>query len=163
MSIFLKYGNIIGEAADSNHRQWADVNYIKWLGVERKITSTTSTQGDRESSNANIKNLSIVRAQDKASPYYIIEACCGTGKEVQIALTKTGEGKGSDVFMLYTLKNVLITNYTTLATAQSETRPIERLDLSFVDIQMRYCTYNDDGVIVNPVAVGFNTATNLKA
>ena|GEM_PF-467638 len=163
MSMFLQYGNVKGECNDENHKQWLDVEYIKWEGVKRKITSSSSTHKDRESSNAVIKNIDLVRRVDKATPYVFMESCCGTGVDAKIAMTKTGYGSGTDVFMLYTLKNVLITNYIVFASSQSNARPLERISLSFVDMQMKYMTYDDNGIIINPVAVGFNTATNQKA
>ncbi|MBX2809852.1 MAG: type VI secretion system tube protein Hcp [Cellvibrionaceae bacterium] len=69
------------------------------FGVSRNITSSTSTQGDRESSNATISDLQITKWMDRSTPYIFILACCGTGKDVKIIMTKTGSGDGADVFL----------------------------------------------------------------
>jgi type VI secretion system secreted protein Hcp len=161
MSIFVDYSGIKGEASDPAHKQWMDVEKISW-GVGRQITSNTSTQGDRESSNATISDLTLTRYMDSATPKIFIEACCGTGKDVVIHLTKTGTGSGTDVFMQYTLKNALISNYTVSAETQSNERPSESITISFVDVEVKYTPYDEDGNAEAAIAVGYDTATNTK-
>ncbi len=161
MSIFVNYNGIKGESSDSGHAGWMDVEQIAW-GVGRQITSSSSTQGDRESSNAVISDLQITRLMDSSTPKLFIESCCGTGKDVKIHLTKTGTGSGADVYMEYTLKNALISNYTVNASATETARPTEVLTISFVDVEVKYTPYDEDGNAEAAIAVGFNTAENSK-
>ena len=161
MSIFVNYEGIKGESSDSGHKQWMDVESVNW-GVGRQITSSTSTQGDRESSNAVISDLKLTRYMDSATPKVFIESCCGTGKNVVIHLTKTGTGSGTDVYMEYTLKNALISNYTVEAETQSNQRPKETITISFVDVEVKYTPYDEDGNAEAAIAVGFDTAANVK-
>ena len=161
MSIFVNYSGISGESSDSGHKGWMDVESISW-GVGRQITSNSSTAGDRESSNAVISDLQIVRYMDSSTPKLFIESCCGAGKDVIIHLTKTGKGSGADTFMEYTLKNALISNYSVDASAQKSTRPTETITISFVDIEVKYTPYDEDGNAEAAIAVGFDTAANTK-
>ena len=161
MSIFVNYEGIKGEASDAGHKEWMDVQSISW-GVGRQITSSTSTAGDRESSNAVISDLQITRLMDSATPKIFIESCCGTGKTVVIDLTKTGTGSGTDTYMQYTLKNALISNYTVDASSQSSDRPTETITISFVDVEVKYTPYDEDGNAEAAIAVGFDTASNTK-
>lgn len=161
MSIFINYDGIKGESSDAGHKDWMDVTDLKF-GTGRSITSATSTQGDRESSNAQITDLIIARHTDSATPKLFIESCCGTGKDVTIHFTKTGSGGGADVYMEINLKNALISSYNIAAASQSSKRPQELITLSFVDIEIKYTQYDEDGLATAPVAVGFNTATNTK-
>ena len=161
MSIFVNYEGVKGESSDSGHAGWMDVESVTW-GVGRQITSNSSTAGDRESSNAVISDLKIVRHMDSATPKLFIESCCGTGKEVKIHLTKTGTGSGADVYMEYTLKNALISDYQVDASAQDTGRPLETLTISFVDVEVKYTPFDEDGSAEASVAVGFDTATNTK-
>lgn len=161
MSIFMNYEGIEGESADQNHKGWMDVESVQW-GVTRRITSATSTQNDRESSNAEISDLVVTRRMDSATPRLFTEACCGNGKDVIIHLTKTGAGTGADVYMEYTLKNALLSNYQVNAAAQDEVRPTEVLTLSFGDVEVKYTPYDQDGRAEAAIAVGFDTATNTK-
>ncbi|GAB1257985.1 Hcp family type VI secretion system effector [Aurantivibrio plasticivorans] len=161
MSIFVNYEGIKGESSDSGHKGWMDVESISW-GVGRQITSNTSTAGDRESSNAVISDLQITRYLDSSTPKIFIESCCGTGKEVKIHLSKTGTGSGTDVFMEYTLKNALISSYTVNAVSQDNNRPTETLTISFIDVEVKYTPYDEDGNAEAAIAVGYDTATNTK-
>ena len=157
----MNYEGIKGESADQNHKDWLDIDNFKF-GIARKITSATSTQGDRESANAVIQDLKIQRKMDKSTPKLFIESCCGTGKTVKIVQTKSGTGKGADAFIEYTLKNALISHYDVEALGQSGSRPREELTISFVDIEVKYIPYDEDGNPEAPISVGFNTATNTK-
>lgn len=161
MSIFLNYEGIKGESSDSNHKDWVDVDSWSW-GVQRKITSASSTQGDRESSNAVVSDLTITKKMDSSSNKFFIESCCGTGKTVKLHLTKTGKGSGADVFMEYTLRNALISNYKVGGTAGEVYRPIESITISFVEMEAKYIRYDEDGNAISPDIVGFDTATNTK-
>lgn len=161
MSIFVNYEGIKGESSDSGHKSWMDVEAVAW-GVGRHINSSTATQGDRESSNAVISDLQITRAMDSATPKLFLESCCGTGKEVKIHLSKTGTGSGADVYMEYTLKNALISSYSVNAVGQDTARPTETLTISFVDVEVKYTPYDENGNAEAAIAVGYDTATNKK-
>lgn len=161
MSIFMNYEGIKGESSDKNHKDWMDIDNISW-GVKRNITSHTSTQNDRESANAEVTDLTVTRRMDSATPNLFIESCCGKGRNVVIHLTKTGTGTGTDTFMEYTLKNALISDYQVSANSQDESRPTETLTISFVDIEVKYTPYDEDGNAMAAIAVGFDTATNTK-
>ena len=161
MSSFLFIEGVTGEVSDSGYQGWIDITRWSW-GVGRKITSQTSTQGDRESSNATISDLNITRFMDKATAKLFMEACCGTGKEIKLAQTKTGTGNGADTFIEYTLKNAIISDYHIEAINIGGTRPREEIKISFVDMEVKYTPYDEDGNAEAPIAVGFNTATNTK-
>lgn len=161
MSIFAKMEGIVGESSDKNHLGWLDILTIKW-GTNRKITSETSTRGDRESSNTSISDLVIIRRMDKATPKIFIESCCGKGKDIEIHLTKTGQGDGTNVFMSYTLRNALICGYRLKAHKDDLNRPNEEIRISFTSIETRYTPYDENGVALSPISVGFDTKTNIR-
>lgn len=161
MSVFLHYEGIKGESTDSGHKDWIDIDSWQW-GVERKVTSATSTQGDRESSNAEISNIRITKRMDSSSNKLFLESCCGTGKTIKLHLTKTGKGSGADVYMEYILKNAIISSYRVGGVSGDYERPSETLDISFVELEAKYTTYDENGNAISPDAVGFDTATNTK-
>ncbi|MGH1487171.1 MAG: Hcp family type VI secretion system effector [Cellvibrionaceae bacterium] len=161
MSAFLYIDGVPGEVSDVNFKGWLDIRGWGW-GTQRNITSNTSTQGNRESANAVITDLTIRRSMDKATPKLFIETCCGRGKEVKLVQTKTGTGNGADIFIEYTFHNALISNYQVVANANNPARPIEELTISFVELDVKYTQYDEDGNAEAPIAVGFNTATNIK-
>ena len=161
MAILFYYEGIEGETADQNHLGWIDVSSWAW-GAKRKITSNSSTRGDRESSNVTISDLRIDKYMDSASLKLFLETCCGTGKTAKLRLTKSGTGGGGDVFMEYILKNAHISEYLVGVDEDDIKRPMESLTISFVDIEVRYTPYDNDGVAMAALAGGYDTATNSK-
>lgn len=161
MSIFIYREGVRGETSDPNHKDWVDVLEVTF-GVNRSITSSTSTRGDRESSNATITDLKLLKFMDKSSPKWFLESCCGTGKEVIIEMTKTGTGQGADTFIQYILENAIVSNYQVEATTNNGYRPIEDITISFTGMSVKYTPYDEDGNLESPIVVGFDTATNQK-
>lgn len=161
MSIFVNYDGVKGESSDSGHKDWMDVESCNF-DIERAITSATSTKGDRESSNAEIKDLILTRHTDSATPKLFIESCCGTGKDVTIHFTKSGKGSGTDVYLELNLKHALIDKFSFAGQSQSTARPMEAISISFVEMEVKYIPYDEDGNAEAAIAVGFDTATNVK-
>ena len=161
MSIFMQVPGVTGETSDKNHKGCIDIIEMKF-GVGRKITSATSTRGDRESSNATISNLRFMKFMDKTTPYLFIKSCCGTGQTIKIYCTKTGTGDGAEAFVEYTLENALFSKMNTQATNDNGFRPIEEYEISFTKLTTKYTPYDEDGKAVAPHVVGFDTATNTK-
>jgi len=162
MSIFVKYDGITGHSSDVDHKGWMAVHDLSW-DAGREITSNTSTRGDRESSNAKIGDLTMTRLMDKATPKLFLEACCGKGRDVEIHMTKTGKGSGAEVYMAYVLKNCLISHYSMSLSPKHKGRPTEHIKISFTQLEVKYTPYDDEGMAQGPLAVGFDTATNMRA
>ncbi|MCC5812194.1 MAG: type VI secretion system tube protein Hcp [Ectothiorhodospiraceae bacterium] len=161
MSIHLQYGEIRGESADLDHECWIDCETLSW-GTLRRITSHSSTRNDRESANAEFTTLTLLRRTDSASPYLILEACCGQAKDAILHLTKTGEGGGAATFAEYRLRDAYVSCYQVLATAYGTARPVEMLVLSFSAVELRYTPFNDKGLPMPPNATGFDIRTNRR-
>ena len=160
-NIFIKIPGITGDCSDKNHSGWILAKIIEW-GSSRQITSSTSTQGDRESSNAIISDLTFYKNMDKATAALFLAACCSTGKDIEIHITKTGAGDGGDVYMVYVLKSAIISHYEMAAKASSRYRPMEEIKISFVGIEVKYTPYDEDNIPLAPIAVGFDTSTNTR-
>jgi len=76
--------------------------------------------------------------------------------------TKTGKGSGADVYLELTLKNALINKFSFAGKSQSNNRPMEAISVSFVEMEVKYTPYDEDGNQIAAIAVGFDTATNTK-
>lgn len=162
MSIFMHLEGIDnGEAADANHQGWIDVVDLTWA-ASRKITSVSGTRDDRESGNAELSELTLNKFMDRTSPALFLLACCGRGRTVTLALTKTGDGPGADVFNTYTLEHALVSGYQIDANAEDVIRPLETITLNFRALEQRYVPYDDDGSALSAVVVGFDAATNKR-
>jgi len=160
-NIFMYADGIKGDCSDKHHKDWIELVKVGW-GVGRDITSKPSTRGDRESSNAQTADLQILKLMDRATPQTFIESCCGRARQVIIELTKTGSGKGADVYMQYIFHHALFSNYHVRHRKNNKRRPMEFLTLSYTKVEQRYIQYDENNTPLAPVAVGFNTATNSK-
>lgn len=162
MSIFMQYQSIRGDARDANgHDKWIDIQEFHFQGIHRDITSATGTRSDRESANADLSEIELIRYMDRASPELFLKACCGKGNDMTLHLTNTtSTGSGADTYLQYILRNALISRYAVLARCQSRRHPAEKLRVSFIALEMRYVPYDDDGNMLAPIAVGYSKATN---
>lgn len=163
MSIFMSYEGITQDnASDKSHDKWIPIIEFAW-GSSRQITSATSTRGDRESTNARISDLIVYKWMDQSTSKLFLDACCGSGRNVIIHLTKTGTGSGADLYMEYKLKNALINGYEVSGgTLLFRGRPQEIITISFVEIECRYTPYGENNEPLSPISVAFNTATNTR-
>ncbi|MEX0871909.1 MAG: type VI secretion system tube protein Hcp [Aquisalimonadaceae bacterium] len=160
MAIYMNYPGVSGTCSDANHRGWLIILELEW-GTQRRITSASSTRGDRESSSTRISDLTVTRVMDSATPALFIEACSGRGKEVVIRAGKTtSSGSGADVYLEYVLAHCLVKSYEMTASPQHGNRPMERLVLSFTKMLVRYTPYDSDGDAMAAMSVGYDTATN---
>lgn len=167
MSIHWNLPGVTGESSDRRHVGWIDVIDLSW-GTKRRIGSSTSTRRDRESANAEISDLTLTKFVDASTPALFLESCCGTGKIHQIALTQSGHGTGATEFGRYELHHAMISSYRVehmalrRSTHVRTPRPVERITLSFVSLELTYVEHDDDGLPVTPVTVGFDASTNAR-
>ncbi|PCH59462.1 MAG: hypothetical protein COC05_06925 [Gammaproteobacteria bacterium] len=161
MSIFMKIDGIEGNASDKNYIGWLTLISFSWR-AQRKITSASSTRGDRESSNTAISDLSFNRYMDKATTDLFKAACCGKGSTIKLVKTKTGTGNGADPFIEYTLHNAIVSHYAVDADGDPGLIPREHLRLSFTAVEVRYTSYDDKGNIITSASQGFDAATNTR-
>lgn len=159
--ILIQIPGITGEASDLHHKGWINVDTFS-TGTRRLITSATSTRGDRESANTMTQDFKFTRRMDSASPALFIDSCCMRAKEMKIHLTKTGQGGGADVYMEYILRHAIISEYTVQGASESVLRPQETLTISYTDIDVKYTPFDEDGILMGNIAVGYDTATNTK-
>lgn len=162
MPIFMHYQSIHGDARDANgHDGWIDIEETHFQGIHRSITSATSTRSDRESANADLGEMELIRSMDRASPALFLQSCCGKGSDMTLHLTKTtSTGSGTDIYLEVVLRNALISRYTTVARRQSRRRPAEKLKVSFTALELRYIPYDDDGNMLPPMSVGYDKTRN---
>jgi hypothetical protein len=58
MPIYMQYGSISGEVANTGHKQWIEINSFQW-GVGRGMSSPTGGSADRESSTPSVGEIVV--------------------------------------------------------------------------------------------------------
>lgn len=126
VDIFLKIEGIEGQAADSGHQGWIEVDSFSY-GVSRPVGATET---------ATHKGLTLVKGMDKASPFLYLH--CSSGRpldEVVLEITRTA---GDDVSMQeFRLRRATVTSVQ--ASAASGAKQVkERLTLCYETIAWTY-------------------------
>jgi type VI secretion system secreted protein Hcp len=156
MPIYVKYASIEGDVTESTHRKWIEVDFVQWMGVNRRIESPTGRSADRESSAPTIREAVVTKLLDTASVMLLHEALQGEGEDVAIDFCKTDKGQLS-VYMSFTLNNTMISGYE-LGSADTD-RPTERWTFNFIKFAIRDIglgAKNEDG---SPATVTYDLAT----
>lgn len=132
--MYIKIGDIKGESQDKDHKDWIDI-----LSVSQSVSRPTdqSAGGGGRKSVAERSDYIVTKYIDKATPK-LAEACCqGTYfPEVNIELTRSGGNK--QPYMVYTLKNVVVSSYSVSGAADDDTPPTEEIALNYETIEWKY-------------------------
>ena len=139
MAIFLKYGDLKGEATASTHKDWIEIQSVQW-GVGRGISSGVGGASKREASAPSVSEITVTKTFDASSPLLLKEALGGKAVVVKMDLTQT-DNKGSHVaYQKYVLTNCLVSGY---SISSGGDRPSESLSLNFTKIDSEYLKVDD--------------------
>lgn len=143
MAIYMKYGNIKGKVTTEGFADYMELNSLQW-GVGRGISSPTSADQDRESSEPSISEVTVTKLQDAVSGDILKESLGGDGKaKATIAFTRTKKGGGgAEKYLEIVLDNVIISGY---SMSSGGDRPSESISLNFVSIENHFIPMKDDG------------------
>jgi len=126
VAIFMKIEGIEGQAADSGHQGWIEVDSFSY-GVSRPVGATEA---------ATHKGLTLVKGMDKASPFLYLH--CSNGRpldEVVLEITRT---VGDDVSIQeFRLRRATVTSGQASA-ASGAKQVTERLMLCYESIAWTY-------------------------
>ena len=144
MAIFMKCTNIQGESTTEGFKDWTEILSFQF-GVGRAIASANGTS-TRESSLANLSEVSITKAADATSVKYFQQALCGKlDHVVEIRMVRVGAG-APQTFMGYKLEGVGVSSHSVSASGGPgvDSRPTESITLNFDKITMEYSPIGDD-------------------
>ncbi len=120
MSIFLKFGGVLGDVEDAGHVNWIDVKAVNWT-LARPVSNPAGSTAGRVLSAAQVSELTIVKDQDVASIPLIQAAFEGSPVAAQIDFCSTGSGQQT-VYYSIAMTNTLITG---IGQSGSDGRPSE--------------------------------------
>ncbi|NQU41112.1 MAG: type VI secretion system tube protein Hcp [Lentisphaerae bacterium] len=133
---FMKFDGVDGEALDSKHEGWIDVESFSYK-MERLVSGegTTRTNGA-----SHVSDLVVRKWLDKSSPKLILSLCDGkVFPKVEIDVVESIAGTSNDKQLTYRLHDVLVTSAgPTGSTSGSEAQPTELVSLNFTKIEMQY-------------------------
>ena len=159
MSYFLKTDQIKGAASAQNHKDWIEIDSFDF-GTSHSIHTKTGIEFDRQVGSHNISELVLTKKLDSSSPYLFQYAC--TSKPVgNVTFDACNSADGSNNYLRYTLKNVLISHYdiSGAETIDNNSKPMETIHLNFTSLEMQYTAYDEHNRAQSPIASGYDLST----
>jgi type VI secretion system secreted protein Hcp len=133
VDMFLKLGDIKGEAQDDKHKSEIDVLSWSW-GASN--AGSASTGGGAGSGKVNVQDVTITKWVDLATPSVLNAVCVGKHiPEVTLTVRKAGEKPLE--YLTITMSEVLITSFSTGGSG-GEDRLTENLTLNFAQFKIVY-------------------------
>jgi type VI secretion system secreted protein Hcp len=136
MPAFVKLGDIKGQATDADHKDWILIESMS-APISRSIPPNARDQ-QRTQGSTSLGDVVLVRELDKSSTK--IQEACANGTflpEVEIHLCATVKNK-QEPYLIYKMKNVIISSYSFAGNASGSPLPIEQVSLSYTDIEWNY-------------------------
>lgn len=158
-AIFLKIGDIKGEAADQNHKDQIRVGNVS-QPIHRSIPDGAKEQ-QRARGTTTLGDIHIVKDMDKAS-VKLAESCAnGTFySEAEIHYCQTINNK-EETIMTWKLSNVLITGYSISGSDSGTAKVAEEFSLNFEKIEWTYNQFDNMGKKQGAMTGKYNPAKGL--
>ena len=132
---YLKIDGIAGEALDSSHKDWIEINDFKYM-VEQTISSTASSAGGATAGKSNFPDFTISKHVDKASPKLF--ELCASGKHIKNVVIHVNRAGGKqEKYLQIKLEEVLITAVSAFGSNHDDL-PIEHVSFNYGRISFTY-------------------------
>jgi type VI secretion system secreted protein Hcp len=157
VDMFIKIGDLEGEARDSVHAKSIDVLAWSW-GASN--SGSAHVGGGAGAGKVNVQDLSLTKYIDKSSPDLLL-ACCN-GKHIPEAkLTVRKAGEKPLEYLIITMSDVLVTAVSTGGSG-GEDRLTENVTLNFAKVKVNYVEQTATGAAGAKPEMGWNIAENIK-
>jgi type VI secretion system secreted protein Hcp len=133
MPIYMQYGDIKGEVTAKGHEKWVEVNSFQY-GIGRGIGSPTGNETEREHAAPSVSEVTVTKAADKSSVYWMERALWGEGENVTVHFVKTDKDK-LEVYTEYKLVNAMVSGFSVNSGGD---RPQESISINFTKIIFNY-------------------------
>jgi type VI secretion system secreted protein Hcp len=152
---FLKIDGVPGEAADVKHKGEIQLESFSW---GESSPGGAGPGGGGGAGKVQMQDLVVTMLVSKASPRLML--ACASGKHYKEAvLTARRAGKAQQEFLVFKLKDVIVTSYQTAGAAGGEA-PVDQASLGFSTIQMDYRPQKADGSLDAAVKAGWDLKQN---
>jgi type VI secretion system secreted protein Hcp len=158
MPAYMKLGDIKGEATDTDHKEWIIIESMS-SPIFRSVPEGAKDQ-QRTKGETTLGDIVVSRQLDKSSTK--LQETCANGtfaKEVEIHFCTTVKNK-QEPYLIYKLKNVIVSSYAIHANASGSPLPSEQITLGYTEVEWTYVVVNPDtGDKVGQVPAKYNPAT----
>ncbi|MBI4854919.1 MAG: type VI secretion system tube protein Hcp [Acidobacteria bacterium] len=159
---FLSINGIKGESTHDKHEGEIEVLDFHWSVAQPHAGSASSGSATR-TERAHFGDLSIYKAIDTSSP--ALAHACASGLHLSNAVLQLCRAGGeAQVYMKYTLSDVVITNVRAGGRGYGEKIPLEEISLSYSQIEWEYFpTKVSSGRVEGRKVKNWNLKTNRES
>ena len=157
VDMFIKIGDIKGEARDKVHKEEIDVLAWSW-GMSN--SGSAHVGGGAGAGKVNVQDLSFTKWMDKATPDLML-ACCNGKHYPTVTLTVRKAGEKPLEYLIVTLSECIITSVSTGGSG-GEDRLTENVTLNFARVKVDYKEQTPTGDVGATPGMGWNVAENVK-
>ncbi len=136
MPLFLKLGDIKGEATDQDHKDWIRMDTMD-SAIMRSIPNGAVDQ-QRTKGETTLSDVTFVRQLDKSSTK--LQEACASGKfydQAEIHFCSTVSGKQAP-YLKYVLKNVIVSSYSFHGNSSGDPLPSESVTIGYTSAEWTY-------------------------
>ena len=156
MAIYVKYGDIKGDATHHNHKGsdgWWIAHSCNF-SVSRGIGGGAGSQVDRNSSTAHVSEISVNKTGNNASHAFYKEATVGKACDCVIEYVMDGAGHG-ETYMQLKLTEAMISHWSSHSGGD---RPHESISINFTKLEVKSMDHDSKGKMVTSKGYTFDIA-----
>lgn len=155
MGIYVKFGDIKGEATHADYPQWIEASSFHW-GVERSVTTEVGGADLRVPSHPSVGEITLTKEVDCASPDLLREVTTGKkGKTCQIDIVAGTRG----VVCHFELENALISRVGLVCGGGTGESLQEQVAINFTAVVFKYVRRDADNIEQPSTLFGYDIAT----
>lgn len=157
MAIYVKIGDIKGDATHANHTDWIECQSVQW-GVGRSIMTNVGGAANREASQPSLSELTVSKTLDQGSTSLFISATTGNvGEKLELHMVTTGSP--GDTYVEITLTNVLVSGY---SFSSGGDRPSESISFNYTALEFKQNLFDEAHNVKTSLTEKYDLATAEK-
>jgi type VI secretion system secreted protein Hcp len=158
MAIYMKFGDIEGDATQSGYEGYINLTSFDW-GLERHFAADqVGRAANREAAQAQIRRCHVSKDVDHSSGQ-ILEAVATHFKSEKCTIVFVRTGNPGKAYLTLTLTDALIANLA-VNSGQPE-RPSETLEIDFTELEISCFTIAEDNIQEEHMVVTYSAATGI--
>ena len=157
VDMFIKIGDVKGEAQDSKHKDEIDVLSWSWGLSQSGNAQVGSGAG---AGKVNVQDLTFTKYVDSSSPY-LMTVCCNGKHYGEALLTVRKAGENPVEYLKIKMTEVMVSSLSTGGSG-GEDRLTENVTLNFAKVDVKYTPQKADGGPGTAIPFAWDIAANIK-
>ena len=159
MAIYATMGKFQGSVTAEGFKDHIECTSFSFSGG-RHVSMEVGTGQDREGTKPFMTELVLCKKLDKSTPHMWMGSLVGKSiDKVEVKCIKTAD-EGLEQYMVYTLEDVLVSNYDISANSGPDGH--ETISLAYNKIEMKYQPRMSDNTLGSPIPAGYDIKTGKK-